>query len=228
MHLTNNIDDTYITHIFNEVIRGDTYGLKHDGNSYDVIYDIGANVGMFSLFASVMFPEAKIIAVEPDEKNFEYVEMLSKFNTNITPVRAALGSGPTYEFTDTPPGNRVWRCNQMGYPDGWTESHPQFKKSSVPSMTLHQLWKQFGGSKPFVKIDTEGAEHSLIGDTDSEGVLSGSLRIAMEIHYFAANEEAKVPLLTKPREWLLGFSATHDVRFLSEWDCGAVVDMRKR
>lgn len=36
-----------------------------------VIIDCGANIGLFSLLVSSMYPQAKIIAVEPEEANYE-------------------------------------------------------------------------------------------------------------------------------------------------------------
>jgi FkbM family methyltransferase len=227
MHLTNNIDETYIRHIYNEVVTADSYDLR-PGGPYDVIYDIGANVGMFTMFAGVRFPNVKIVAVEPDENNFNHLKQLTGFIPELVVTRAALGRGDIYEYTDVPPGNRVWRCNQLGYPDGWQESHKHFVKSSVPAMTVADLWKEHGGSKPFFKIDTEGAEHCLIGDEESEAVIHGSERTVIEMHYFAATSESKADMGSKPREWVGKFELTHNVRFVSEWECGAIVDMRKK
>jgi len=63
-------------------------------NPDDVFYDIGANVGIYSLYAAALFPEMKIYAFEPMESNYETLHRLRKFNEfgNITPMRYAIGN----------------------------------------------------------------------------------------------------------------------------------------
>src|SRR3989338_2072811 len=53
-----------------------------------VLYDIGANIGLYSLYAAHLFPEkAQVIAFEPESLNFARLNQniyLNKFNKNIT------------------------------------------------------------------------------------------------------------------------------------------------
>lgn len=60
---------------------------------HDVFFDIGANVGVYSLYAASLYPEMKIYAFEPMEANYETLHRLRKFNefTNIIPMRYAIG-----------------------------------------------------------------------------------------------------------------------------------------
>ena len=58
------------------VITGDEYGLQPFLNSplrHEVrtVVDIGANIGAFTLAARRMFPNARVIAIEPDPDNTE-------------------------------------------------------------------------------------------------------------------------------------------------------------
>ena len=50
--------------IYNEVIAGNSYGITEDVCREREFIDIGANVGMFSIFASKLGAK-KVIAVEP-------------------------------------------------------------------------------------------------------------------------------------------------------------------
>jgi len=63
-------------------------------NLDDVFYDIGANIGIYSLYAAALFPKMKIYAFEPMEANYETLHKLRKYNEfgNITPMRYAIGN----------------------------------------------------------------------------------------------------------------------------------------
>jgi FkbM family methyltransferase len=47
-----------------DIVSHDSYGIKKFKH-LDTIVDIGANIGIFSLHASTLFPQAKILAYEP-------------------------------------------------------------------------------------------------------------------------------------------------------------------
>lgn len=59
----------------------DIYKLsKLSTTKFDQIFDIGAQIGTFSLHAAKVFPHAKIIAFEPDEDNFKMLEKNIQIN----------------------------------------------------------------------------------------------------------------------------------------------------
>lgn len=62
-----------------------------DGETF---YDIGANIGLYSLFAASLFPHSKIYAFEPMISNF--IKIIFNRDTNkfenIIPIYAALGN----------------------------------------------------------------------------------------------------------------------------------------
>lgn len=59
----------------------------------DVFFDVGANVGVYSLFAASLYPDMRIFSFEPMRKNFEALEDNAKMNgfKNIYPMRCAVG-----------------------------------------------------------------------------------------------------------------------------------------
>jgi FkbM family methyltransferase len=79
--------------LWNEVFTEDVYG-QH-GLSYPegaCIFDVGANVGFFSLFASLACKPARILAFEPIPANFELLQ--TNLALNGAPVQALnLGVG---------------------------------------------------------------------------------------------------------------------------------------
>jgi FkbM family methyltransferase len=55
-----------------------------------IIVDAGANIGMASIYYAHRYPDARIIAVEPEASNFGVLARNVKPDSNILPVNAAL------------------------------------------------------------------------------------------------------------------------------------------
>jgi FkbM family methyltransferase len=114
-----------------------------------VILDIGANIGLASLFFLRRYPRARVIAVEPDPDNFALArDNLRPFARRCTLVRGALWSHTTR--LTLRPGAAPW-ATQVVPGDG-----------AVPAFSLDDLLARFG--LPFVdllKIDIEGAEEEV-------------------------------------------------------------------
>ena len=55
-----------------------------------VIIDAGANVGLSAVFYANRFPNARIIAIEPEPSNYEMLKRNVVPYSNVTPVQAAL------------------------------------------------------------------------------------------------------------------------------------------
>lgn len=60
----------------------------------DVFYDVGANVGIYSLYAACLYPNMKIYAIEPHSSNYERIIENINLNNfkNIYPLRIAMGA----------------------------------------------------------------------------------------------------------------------------------------
>lgn len=59
-----------------------------------VILDAGANIGIASVWFANRFPEAVLLAVEPDPRNAEIARMNTEHRPNVRVVEAAIGSTP--------------------------------------------------------------------------------------------------------------------------------------
>lgn len=55
-----------------------------------VIVDAGANIGLTSVFYANKYPEAKIVAIEPESSNFEILKKNTESYANVAPVHRAL------------------------------------------------------------------------------------------------------------------------------------------
>ncbi len=121
----------------------------------DVVLDIGANIGLFSLLgAKIVGNEGKVFAFEPSQQTFNALNKNIQLNNfqNITPVKIALSDtegvihlgdveNDAYNFIDVKAKNTALKTEQvpMLRLDDW-----------VKSMNIKQV--------NFIKIDIEGAE----------------------------------------------------------------------
>ena len=115
------------------------------------IIDAGAHIGSVSILFAARFPDARIIAIEPDAKNFELLKLNTKGYENIIPINAALWCEDTQVGLSNPEGTswafRVDEGSETG---------------SVKAVTLSTLLNEFGIRKiDILKMDVEGAEESL-------------------------------------------------------------------
>jgi len=123
------------------------------------ILDIGANIGLVSLSASVLSPEGTIYAIEASPVIYKILEKNLSGNPskNVKPIHIALSNKKDtldfFEDTDFLAGSRV-------VPSGTHSSHKIIK---VPAVPLDQLVKELGIDKiDIIKLDVEGHEEQVL------------------------------------------------------------------
>lgn len=122
-------------------------------NENPVIIDAGANIGAASVWFSLAFPKATIVAIEPDPGNFEVLMSNCKETEKIIPLQAAIASSKGSLFL-TDPGGGAWayRTTNVESPDSCV----------VRAMTIEEIFDSAGSGTPFIlKVDIEGAEADL-------------------------------------------------------------------
>jgi FkbM family methyltransferase len=145
----------------------------------EVIVDIGANVGVFALWAAREFPGARIVALEPAPGAFEQLQRNVSANKadNVTSAALACGgqSGRVELFSRGPSVlNTVFRRDAYG---------SEFTRNgSVDVASLEEVFRRFDiGRCRLLKLDCEGAEYEILGAAPAE-VLARVDEIAMEYH----------------------------------------------
>ena len=158
--------------IFDEVILNDEYNIGDLINNNDAVIDIGANIGLFSLFVQSKFPYVKIYAYEPLSTNFKNLKKNISINhfSNILPFqKAVLGTKKkvTLFISDVNTGaHSIYNIGNM-------------KKCSVSGISLSEIIKT---KKPnILKIDCEGAEYEIILKTP-KSMLTKIDKIILEQH----------------------------------------------
>jgi len=196
-----------------EVVAEDCYGLRSLRFVPDVVFDVGANVGTFTRFARSLWPETKIIAVEPDPLNCAHFNKFS-LDPKTKLIPAAIGLGFVFHATTAANGSgEVYMSPGLGYPTEKLIKDPNFEGSSVPAITLEEVilpnWKP--GQKAVLKIDCEGAENSIWTHLGSMKALQSMDYVAIELHRYAADgaEQASVDEAT--------FKALSKIRATHAW-----------
>ena len=147
IHLRENTLDKYI---FNEIFKNKVY-KKLTLKSDDVVFDIGANVGFFALYASK--DVKKVICFEPDKENFSLLEENTSSLDNIILENKAVIGG--HEKT------RTFYLNTKKNKG----AHSLYVKRGRQEVTvdcsnINSLLQKYSPNK--VKMDIEGGEREVI------------------------------------------------------------------
>jgi len=129
------------------------------------ILDAGANIGLAAIYFSNKFPGARIVAVEPEESNFELLGRNISPYGNITSVRAALWHDNT-RINLVDPGLGKWGFMTQAR-DGVRERYGE-PIQDVQGMTVDAIMKEQGMDRvDILKMDIEGAEREVFRDPSS-------------------------------------------------------------
>lgn len=113
-----------------------------------VIIDAGANIGAAALWFGRQYPEASVVAIEPDPGNARVLRANLSASSKLIVLEAAIGSEPGY--VSMIPGEHSWGVQ--------TER----SDAGCPIVTIDQAAEQVeNGSLFLVKIDIEGFESDL-------------------------------------------------------------------
>ncbi|WP_169743374.1 FkbM family methyltransferase [Knoellia sinensis] len=120
----------------------------------DWIVDAGANTGLASVYFAERFPDARIIAIEPDDGNFEILERnTQRYGQRIIRVRAALWSTTgVVDLVD--PGSGAWAMRVRS-----AAEDQAIDGKVVSAITLSDLIREFDIDRiSILKVDIEGGE----------------------------------------------------------------------
>lgn len=140
----------------------------------DVVVDIGAHIGDFSIFANIQ-NASYVYAIEPDPDTYK---LLIK-NINLNNIKNIISLNKA--VTDKVQNIKFYKANNDGGNSIYKRSKNQ-KPTIVESTTIDQIMKKYDLDKiDFLKIDCEGSE-GLIFKTISNQTLKKINKISMEYH----------------------------------------------
>lgn len=119
------------------------------------VLDLGANVGMTPSIFAARWPDARVVAVEPEPQNFELLRRNCSPAPNITTVNGAVWVCDR-DLEIINPAADAWSF-QVGESVGST---PQARK--IPGFTMRTLMRHHAlENLDVVKMDIEGAEKEI-------------------------------------------------------------------
>ncbi len=181
---TNSLDRA----IINEIFCYDCYGIKNHKikiQEKDIIVDIGAQAGFFSMYCAKKASKGEIFCYEPIKENFLQIKKNKELNklTNIFPHNLAV--------SEKRGKIKIW-INPINCGGHSVYSKDKIFFEEVKCITLNDVIKENKLEKiDLLKIDCEGSEYGIFNNLKEEN-LKRIKQIAMEAHYL---DENKNPLI---------------------------------
>lgn len=175
--------------------------LNHEYDRYhvspkDIVVDIGAHVGTYSVLAGKN--GASVLAIEPDPESFRLLRINLLLN-NVAGVAENIALLNKTGHATLKSSNEQSSANSLIL----KEAGLSYADIEVPTDTLENVLKRNGiGHVDILKMDCEGAEYSILGSV-SEKTAASIDRMIIEYHYIDA--ERNGPKLAQ-RIKSLGFS----------------------
>lgn len=151
--------------------------FRHKDDSSINILDCGSNIGLASLFFLKFFPEAKIVAIEPEKSNFEILNYnLNNSNyKNVFNLKGVVWSKSC----------KMKVVNDFRDKNDWSFRVEETEEEDhITAYTIDDILRLFNiGSIDILKIDIEGSEKELFTSPEANlDFLKITKCIALEIH----------------------------------------------
>jgi FkbM family methyltransferase len=187
---------TPLHELYKEIYRTQSYA--HSAipaiKANDVVIDIGANIGMFSLFAAKVFSTVKVYAFEPAAESFALLKKNVLLNnlTNIKCYQCSVFSvtGEQTLYIDIGSTADTMIQSRIKAPDS-------VKKERVPCLSLDDLFSKYEIARcNFLKVDVEGSEFDIFLSASAQ-TLNKIDTIAMEFHEYEGQRGQELAALLK-------------------------------
>ena len=185
--------------VFKQVMVFGQYDVKalNSLKGVNTIVDLGANIGLSALHFKMKYPDATIIAVEPEKKNFDILEKNVSGLSNVYCLN-----------------NAIWNSHKnLGIYDiglgeyGFVVNEENDKEiGAVTSLTINEIMGKFQVDKiDILKIDIEGSEKELF-EKNYETWLPKVRSIVIELHdWFRPGCAASFFRAISPYEYNMSF-----------------------
>lgn len=137
------------------------FELKPD----DVVIDIGAYIGDYTVFAAKRACRGKVFAFEPMTKLYRLAKKNLKLNTCHNATLFPFGLAETTDVTEFSANTLRPLADSSMYAQSVSPSMTSLQKALV--VNINGWWSVYGKYKPsYLKIDCEGAEFELLYSLD--------------------------------------------------------------
>lgn len=134
------------------IIQGQRYPRINAATDVRVVVDIGASVGAASFLFALNYPDARILAIEPDSRSYQFLEQ----NLTSLPNVCTFGFGlydrdcqlPLYQSNESPLANSIYSRHLD------TENFAEIQLHAADTFLRHQQISVID----ILKLDSEGCE----------------------------------------------------------------------
>ncbi len=196
--------------LFKQICVGDCYRIRQVPFTPDAILDIGANVGTFTSYVRFLFPEAFIIAMEPNPRNWQLLLQHTGHFPSVLHVNMALGIGRVSRAKIN--RKSPWYGGMESYLSEVLAPRACDYEQAGLGMPLDAILYKWPpqSSKLLIKIDIEGGEDYIFTHPPSIAALRRADYLVMELH-----TEPHTPVVpgdpsTTIGDVLMSLSDTHD------------------
>lgn len=170
------VNDYYLGHQFNEIFKDRIYAPYIEGKKDPVILDVGACIGVFSLYASSYAKQ--VYALEPAIEHYDCLVKMLSYNRirNVKPINKAL----YHKDTKLPLYHAINKTMHSLYRamDGL-----QIRPEEVDCIALDTLFEEEKIEHvDLMKLDCEGSESEILSSAGFKKVASKIDTIVGEIH----------------------------------------------
>ncbi len=158
--------------MFRQVLIDEEYFFQSSAQPR-LIVDAGANVGYASIYFANRYPDAAIIAIEPDTDNFNLLQKNTAAYPKVRCIQAGLWSRDCFlKISNPDDGSCAFRVEETTNPE-----------NAIPAVTLITLLKSSGFDRiDILKLDIEGAEKELFSAHNSANWIDRTELIMIELH----------------------------------------------
>lgn len=173
---------TYDVNIFYQIFIDEELEMKYNGRINNIL-DLGANIGLSTLFFLRKYPEVSIISVEPDINNFKVLERNTCNYGSVKRLNLGIyGKNCTLYLVDVGEGEASYRVLESS--NGYRIIN-KINCINISTLKLQHGIKQLD----IIKMDIEGSEASCLLDFTHDW-LNDTKYLLVEIH------EGLIPGLT--------------------------------
>jgi FkbM family methyltransferase len=166
-----------------------------------VFFDIGANVGYYSILASrLVGPQGRVVAFEPVVRNLSFLYRHIVLNKARNVLALTMACADNVAIAAFSAGANYAEGHLLADRDG-SEAGTAKAVSIVPMATVDAIVKQLGVSPNVIKIDVEGAEYLVLKGAHAT-LLEARPSIFLSVH----SESLRATCL----EHLRGLGYTHE------------------
>ncbi|MEN6552043.1 MAG: FkbM family methyltransferase [Methanobacterium sp.] len=179
------------------------YGIKpKDVANFNTVIDIGAHIGLFSVFLGYLNPECKILSFEMDENNYKNLKKnIKNCNVkNVFPFNCAVSEKSELINYYSGRGSSEFSIKKISFSDEKPLIDENKKNvDQIKSVTLNDIIEKNNlNCIDFLKIDCEGAEYEIIFSINEDN-MKKIKQMGGEYHEFISTtgNEYKVNDLTR-------------------------------